>query len=209
MTRIKFCGVTRPQDLAVAAELQVDAVGFVLWARSPRGIGLDRTAELIAKLPKTVTPVGVFVQPTREEILQAVHVARIRVAQVHGALDLTALGELPCELWVAMPPGADHASVPAHATILLDAHDPERHGGTGRTIDWEAAGRLAASRRVMLAGGLRPENVGEAIRRAQPYGVDVSSGIEEHPGIKDARLMRAFASAVRSADLASSAKDRQ
>jgi phosphoribosylanthranilate isomerase len=197
MMRIKFCGLTRPQDLAVAAELGVDAVGFVLWENSPRGVGLDRTAELVAQLPKTITPVGVFVEPTREDIVKAVHVARIRVAQVHGVTDISALGDLPCELWVAMSLGGPIERVPADVTILLDAHDPERHGGTGRTIDWDAAGQIAATRRVMLAGGLTPANVAEAIRRARPRGVDVSSGIEEHPGIKDAHLMRAFAHAVR------------
>jgi phosphoribosylanthranilate isomerase len=197
MTRIKFCGLTRPQDLAVAEEVGVDAVGFVLWAPSPRGVGLDRTAELIAKLPKSITPVGVFVQPTREEILQAVTVARIRVAQVHGVTDIASLGDLPCELWVAMSLDGNLNRVPADATILLDAYDPERHGGTGKTIDWDAARAVTARRRVMLAGGLTPANVGEAIRRARPDGVDVSSGIEEHPGIKDARLMREFARAVR------------
>jgi phosphoribosylanthranilate isomerase len=197
MTWIKFCGLTRPQDLVVAAELAVDAVGFVLWANSPRGVGLDRTAELIAQLPKTITPVGVFVQPTREEILQAIDVAQIRIAQVHGVVDIAEFADLPCELWVAMSLGGPIERIPPHATILLDAHDPERHGGTGKTIDWDAAGRIAATRRVMLAGGLTPDNVAEAIRRARPRGVDVSSGIEEHPGIKDARLMRAFAQAVR------------
>jgi len=197
VTRIKFCGVTRPQDLAVAAEVGVDAVGFVLWANSPRGVGLDRTAELIAQLPKTIVPVGVFVEPTREEILKAVNVARIRVAQVHGVANVEELGDLPCDLWVATSIGGDIERIPSHATILLDAHDPERYGGTGRTIDWDAAREIAARRRVMLAGGLTPDNVAEAIRRARPHGVDVSSGIEEHPGIKDARLMRAFASAVR------------
>jgi phosphoribosylanthranilate isomerase len=197
MTKIKFCGVTRPQDLAVAAEVGVDAVGFVLWANSPRGVGLDRTAELVALLPKTITPVGVFVEPTRDEVLKAVNVARIHVAQVHGLPDVASLGPLPCELWVAMSLTGDLAGVPSHATILLDAHDPERYGGTGKTIDWDAARTIASTRRVMLAGGLTPQNVGEAIRRARPHGVDVSSGIEEHPGVKDARLMREFAKAVR------------
>jgi phosphoribosylanthranilate isomerase len=197
MTRIKFCGVTRPQDLEVAAEVGVDAVGFVLWPNSPRGVGLDRTAELVALLPRTIMPVGVFVQPTREEVLKAINVARLRAVQVHGMDDVTVLGELPCELWVAMSLRDDFSRVPPRATILLDAHDPERFGGTGRTIDWDAARAICLKRRVMLAGGLTPENVGEAIRRAQPHGVDVSSGIEEHPGIKDPRKMRAFARAVR------------
>ena len=203
MTRIKFCGLTRPQDLVVATKLGVDAVGFVLWANSPRGVGLDRTAELVTQLPNTVLPVGVFVQPTRAEILQAVHVARIRAAQVHGLTDVSDLRHLDCELWVAMSPQQPVTGIPDDATILLDAYDPERHGGTGRTIDWDAARTFAESRRVMLAGGLTADNVAEAIRRARPYGVDVSSGIEVRPGIKDESKMRAFANAVRTAAVAS------
>jgi phosphoribosylanthranilate isomerase len=84
--------------------------------------------------------------------------------------------------------------------IVLDAHDPVRHGGTGRTIDWNRAARIAAARRVLLAGGLTPANVAAAIRQVRPYGVDVASGIEDRPGIKDPELMRAFVRAVRQAD---------
>ena len=87
-----------------------------------------------------------------------------------------------------------------HDIIVLDAHDPVRHGGTGRTIDWQRAARVAATRRVLLAGGLTAANVGEAIRTVRPYGVDVASGIEQQPGIKDAQAMQAFVTAVRTAD---------
>ena len=195
MTRIKFCGLTRVQDVAVAGELGVDAVGFVLWPGSPRAIAVDAAGQLIAGLPESVTPVGVFVRPIRDEIARAVDEAGIRVAQIHGTRDVRDLMDERWEMWVAA------ADAPEDTTIFLDAHDPERHGGTGRTIDWDAAGRIAATRRVMLAGGLTPENVGEAIRRARPYGVDVSSGIEDRPGVKNATAMRAFVKNVRSADL--------
>jgi phosphoribosylanthranilate isomerase len=201
MTRIKFCGVTRAEDLTVAVELGVDAVGFVLWPDSPRGISIETAARLIAGLPTVITPVGVFVRPTRGEVQRAIEVGGIRTAQIHGTADLSVATGLPCDCWLAASLGSDVLSAVTGATILLDAADPERHGGTGNTIDWNAAGRLAAARRIFLAGGLTPENVGEAIRRARPYGVDVSSGIEDRPGIKNVAAMRAFVAAVRRADL--------
>jgi phosphoribosylanthranilate isomerase len=201
MTRIKFCGVTRGEDLAVAVELGVDAVGFVLWPDSPRGISIETAARLIAGLPAAITPVGVFVRPSRDEVQRAIEVGGIRTAQIHGVADLSSIAGLRCDSWLAASLGSQAFGADTGATILLDAGDPERYGGTGNTIDWDAAGRLAAARRIFLAGGLTPQNVGEAIRRAKPYGVDVSSGIEDRPGIKNAASMRAFVAAVRRADL--------
>ena len=200
MTRIKFCGVTRDEDLAIAVELGVDAVGFVLWPDSPRGISIEAAARLIAGLPAAITPVGVFVRPSRGEVQRAIEVGGIRTAQIHGTADLSAVTGLACDAWLAASLGSQALSADTGATILLDAGDPERHGGTGSIIDWDAAGRIAARRRVFLAGGLTPENVGDAIHQAQPYGVDVSSGIEDRPGIKNAASMRAFVAAVRRAD---------
>lgn len=202
MTHIKFCGMTRADDVALAGELGVYAAGFVLWNGSPRGIDVLTAARLINRLPTAVMPVGVFVRPTREEIARAVEVAGIRVAQIHGADDLAPYGGGAWHLWMAASLAADDLApvVPAGVTVLLDTHDPERQGGTGRVIDWEAAGRIAARRRVLLAGGLTPGNVGEAIRRVRPYGVDVSSGIEDRPGVKSIDAMRAFVTAVHAAD---------
>ncbi len=201
MTFIKFCGLTRAEDVAIAVELNVDAVGFVFWSGSPRAIAPETATRLISTLPSSIIPVGLFVHPTREDIARAVDATGIRVAQVHGMNDVSVLSGLPCDLWVATSLQEAGSVVGANgSTMLLDAHDPQRHGGTGTTIDWNAAGAIAAHRRVMLAGGLTPENVGEAIRRAKPYGVDVSSGIEDQPGIKNEQLMRAFARAVRDLD---------
>jgi phosphoribosylanthranilate isomerase len=194
MTRIKFCGVTRGEDLAVAVELGIDAVGFVLWPDSPRAISIAAVTRLIAGLPAAITPVGVFVCPSRDEVQRAID-------GIHGVADLSSVTGLPCEAWLAASLGSPALNADTGATVVLDACDPERHGGTGNTIDWDAAGRLAVVRRLFLAGGLTPENVGEAIRRAKPYGVDVSSGIEDRPGIKNAASMRAFVAAVRRADL--------
>jgi phosphoribosylanthranilate isomerase len=200
MTVIKFCGMTRGQDVAAAIELGVDAVGFVLWPGSPRHITLNRTAEIIATMPAAVTAVGVFVRPSRDDIARAVD-AGIRVAQIHAG-DAAAASESDCEVWVAASLQDDDVMPPVdrEQTVLLDAHDPERHGGTGRTIDWTRAAHVAARRRVMLAGGLTPANVAAAVRDVRPYGVDVASGIEDTPGIKNALAMRAFVAAVREAD---------
>lgn len=201
MMRIKFCGMTREADVDTAIDLAVDAVGFVFWAKSPRALSVEAARDLVRKLPASITPVGVFVQPTREEVARAITTAGIRVAQVHAMADPSIVGGL-CELWVATSLEGSMVDIPNNMTILLDTKDDERHGGTGKRIDWDAARRVAATRRVMLAGGLTPQNVGEAIRRAQPYGVDVSSGIEERPGVKNAQLMRDFVFAVKRATVA-------
>lgn len=197
MTAIKFCGLTREEDVEIASELGVDAIGFVLWPKSPRALTLDATAALVRRLPPSITPVGVFVRPTRQEILDAVNLAGIRVAQAHGVGDVMPLLDAPCDVWAALSLTGDTLAIPVSMTVLLDAQDDEQFGGTGRTIDWHAARKIAAIRRVMLAGGLSPDNVAKAIEIAQPYGVDVSSGIEERPGVKNSKLMRDFVGAVR------------
>ena len=201
MTVIKFCGLTREEDLDIAAELGVDAVGFVLWPNSPRALTIDAAAALVRKLPASVTPVGVFVRPTAAELTDAVNGAGIRVAQAHAVEDVTSLLAAPCEVWAAVSLSGGTLAIPIDMTILLDAQDDEQFGGTGRTIDWHAAREIAAIRRVMLAGGLTPDNVGRAIEIARPYGVDVSSGIEERPGVKNPKLMRDFVTAARRAEV--------
>jgi phosphoribosylanthranilate isomerase len=198
MTFIKFCGMTREADVAFAAALGVDALGFVLWQGSPRHVTFARLDDLLRGVPDTVTPVAVFVRPTSDDVARALS-AGIRVAQIHGGAPAA---PVDCECWLATSFSAEDGAT-AHAdgdTLLLDAHDSERHGGTGRTIDWERAAQVAARRRVILAGGLTPENVGNAIRTVRPYGVDVASGIEREPGIKDRGAMERFVLAVREAD---------
>ncbi|MGE0464306.1 MAG: N-(5'-phosphoribosyl)anthranilate isomerase [Vicinamibacterales bacterium] len=195
--RIKVCGITRAADAHRAAELGVDALGFVLWPRSPRAIALDRARAIVASLPPFVTPVGVFVDPTAEEVARA-RDAGLQVAQVHGAAPTMPPG-MP--LLQAVHLAADGEGivppVPANSPVLVDAFDPERRGGTGRTVDWARVGRIAAARPVVLAGGLTAGNVATAIREARPYGVDVSSGVEQAPGVKDHDKLAAFVAAVR------------
>ena len=203
MTFIKMCGMTREDDVRAASALGIDAVGFVMWPESPRYVDAARVASLVRALPPGVLPVAVMVAPTPDE-LRAARDAGVRAVQVHtggehaAALpSAEALGSL--DLWVATSLERDVASILPGVRLVLDAHDPARHGGTGRTIDWVAAAAVAARRQVVLAGGLTPDNVADAIRTARPFGVDVASGIEQRPGIKNAHAMASFVTAVREA----------
>ena len=205
MTFIKFCGMTREDDVRRACDLGVDALGFVMWPRSPRYVDMHRAAALVRAVDRDVTPVGVCVSPGADEIRAAAD-AGIRVVQVHGAhpnvdtlepWDPGILDAWNLTLWIAMSPEHAIEVVDESVTVVLDAHDPVKHGGTGRTADWEAAARIAAHRRVLLAGGLTPLNVREAIRRVRPFGVDVASGIEDRPGEKNTQAMTAFVAAAR------------
>jgi phosphoribosylanthranilate isomerase len=197
MTLIKFCGMTRDADVDLACELGAGALGFVLWRKSPRSVDLERVRLLLKRVAPGVLRVGVFVAPTPDEIASA-RDAGIQVAQIHGEpWDVPASG---LERWIARSLDDDVNAVPAPLTVVLDAKDPVRYGGTGQTIDWPRAKPIAARRRVMLAGGLTPDNARDAIRTVQPYGVDVASGIEERPGEKSASAMRRFVAAVREAE---------
>jgi len=196
VTAIKICGITRDADAGLAASLGADALGFVLWPGSPRHVPLARVRMIVAGLPPFVTPVGVFVDPTAGELEDAAG-AGIRLAQVHGTRP--ASSPLPVLRAVHLGGNEDGLDVevgPMDA-VVLDAYDPVRHGGTGQTVDWLRARAIAARRRVVLAGGLTPVNVGEAIRTVRPYAVDVASGVESQPGVKDPAKLRAFIDAAR------------
>jgi len=192
---VKICGVTRREDADAAVALGANALGFVFWPGSPRFVDPYRAKAIVASLPPFVSAVGLFVNQPSAHVASVASLVRLNVVQLHGdetpayaaaigrpivrALSLQAAAR-GLELW------------PAQVTILLDAHDTERRGGTGRTIDWEAAASIARKRPVMLAGGLTPENIADAVGRVRPYGVDVSSGVESAPGIKDAGRLRAL-----------------
>jgi len=191
VTAVKICGITRLEDAAAAAEWGASYVGFVLWPNSPRAATLDVVQTIVATLPVHVTPVGVFVNPTAGEISTAAD-AGIKLAQVHGSNGGTVHdARIPIVHAVHLTgDGIDPAVT--DDLILLDAHDPVKHGGTGKTVDWSRAAIVAKTRRVILAGGLTPENVAQAIHIVQPFAVDVASGVESSPGIKDHRRLRAF-----------------
>lgn len=197
MTAVKICGLTRRQDAEAAVALGAHAVGFVLWQASPRYANLEMVATIVGGLPPFITPVGVFVNPSADDIAQAAQ-AGLRLAQVHGAMPTGRLA-LPVLRAVHLAAATDGIE-PAvdDATVLLDADDPVRHGGTGQTVDWTRARAIAARRRIVLAGGLTALNVADAIQTVGPYAVDVASGVEVEPGIKDPLKLRAFIDAVRS-----------
>lgn len=205
--RIKICGLTRPEDARLAAHLEVEAVGVVLWPGSPRAVDLAQAAALCDVLPPWTARVGVFVTPTIDEVATAIRAVGLGAVQIHGAGDPAPYRALRVPvLWAAsLRPGQPDPVAPDGMTLHLDAHDPVTHGGTGRTIDWTRARVVAArERRIVLAGGLTAENVGRAIAEVRPWGVDVSSGVEATPGIKSAVRMKAFVAAVRGATLVES-----
>lgn len=194
---IKICGITRLEDALAAASLGVQALGFVLWAKSPRATTAGAIGPILAALPPFVTPVGVFVDPTAEEVGRA-REAGIQVAQVHGAVPALPAGmRLLRAVSLGVEDGAIDPEVPGTGAVLVDAHDAVRRGGTGRTVNWSRVRLVAAGRPVILAGGLTPENVGAAIVEARPYAVDVASGVERAPGLKDHDRLAAFVVAVR------------
>lgn len=201
MTRVKICGVRLREDALLAAELGAWAVGFVFWPGSPRFIDPYRARAIAAALPPWVVPVGVFVDQPEEYVAGVAGLVRLGAVQLHGAESADMISRLRARVIKSVPVGADFDmgrldAVPARATVLLDAHDPHRHGGTGIRVDWTTAARAAQRRPVLLAGGLRPENVLQAVQQVQPHGIDVSSGVESAPGVKDHGRLRALFAAL-------------
>ena len=202
--RVKVCGITRREDAELAVDLGAAAIGLVFWPGSPRCIGSDRAKEIVDSLPAFVTPVGVFVDQPREFVEEIAAMVGLGAVQLHGSETVAYCRGIrgPIIRAIALAETTDPMSVnawPPDVTVLLDAHDPERHGGTGRTVDWTAAARVAAMRRAILSGGLRADNVAAALDLVRPYAIDVSSGVESRPGVKDSGRMRAFFQAVETA----------
>lgn len=209
-TAVKFCGITRAEDARVACELGAAYVGCI-FADSPRRVRLSDAAE-IWSATSDARKVGVFGDASVDEILETADAAGLDVIQLHAGSDAGKVEKLRAnfrgEIWSVVRIGADHDTVEAITSaagdaILLDTHSDSRLGGTGRAFDWERAadGVRAAigERRLVVAGGLTPENVAAAIRALRPDVVDVSSGVESSPGIKDPARMRAFSVAVEAA----------
>lgn len=200
---IKICGLTNAADARCAIEAGADYLGFVLYPDSPRGITVGALAEIREILSTSVPLVAVMVNPAVAAAREAIEVGGAAVVQVHGTVDFAEFVDFPYPLWRAVRAGADGVA-PEPGTwpaerYLVDAAVPGQHGGTGVRADWREAARLACQYPVMLAGGLRPGLVAEAIAVVRPAGVDVSSGVEASPGTKDHALVRAFIHAVRAA----------
>ena len=199
--RVKVCGITRREDAVLAVELGAAALGFVFWPRSPRAVTADRVREITDGLPPFVSRVGVFVNASQAAILATATEAGLTCIQLHGDEDASAYVDMPLPVIKALPVGEGFSlsavqDLPSRVTVLLDAHDPARRGGTGRVIEWTVAAAAARLRPVILSGGLNPENVRSAAAAVHPYAVDVSSGVEAAPGIKDEGKLRAFFAAL-------------
>lgn len=203
-TRIKICGLTRPQDVRAAVLAGADAIGFVFYPPSPRNVGFDQAAALAAELPPFVSAVGLFVNPAPAFVQQALQQVPLQLLQFHGDES-----EVECAQygrpWIKaarVRPGIDLVEFafrhPGARGILLDAF-VDGYGGGGKTFDWSLIPD-GLSRPLVLSGGLDPDNVGEAVRRIRPFAVDVSSGVESAKGIKDAAKVAAFIAGVRDAD---------
>ncbi|MBK1653451.1 phosphoribosylanthranilate isomerase [Allochromatium vinosum] len=204
-TRVKICGLTRVSDIAAVVAAGADAVGFVFHPASPRAVTPEQAASLCRALPPFVTTVGLFVDASVDTIEATLEQAPLDLIQFHG-------NESPefCagfgRRWIKalrMRPGIDLAAERERFAgadgLLLDAYEPGRAGGTGQCFDWARIPPDIAPE-ILLAGGLNPENVAEAIERVRPYGVDVSGGVEAAKGLKDSELIFAFMQGVRDGD---------
>ena len=204
-TRVKICGITRPEDALVAAEFGVDAIGLVFYPKSPRYIDVERAKEIITALPPFVTTVGLFMDAQANDISSIVGSVPLDLLQFHGDECPADCGQygLPYIKAVAMQGGIDYAlytaSYPDAAGFLLDSHSSGQAGGTGKTFDWAQIPKKQ-DRPLILAGGLTPENVAKAISLVQPYGIDLSSGVESSPGVKDAAKIQNLMKEVRRID---------
>ena len=192
---VKVCGITRLEDAVAAVDAGAGAIGFVFWPESPRFVDPYRARAIAAELPPFVTSVGLFVNQPLAYVYGVAALVRLGAVQLHGDETPEFAAGVAAPVIRALSVDAA-AAWPAGSTLLLDAHDPVKRGGTGRTIDWAAAAAVAARRRVLLAGGLTPDNVADAIARVRPFGIDVSSGVERAPGVKDHQRIRALFEAV-------------
>jgi phosphoribosylanthranilate isomerase len=195
--RIKICGVTRASDAQLAVQFGADALGFVLWDGSPRAVRARVAALIGEQLPPYVTRVGVVVNLSASEVSTLARVGRFDAIQLHGDEDLDRYAALEARLIrsVALETAEDvqrALDLPPAVTVIVDAADRQKKGGTGQRANWALAAELARVRPVILAGGLTPSNVRQAIEQVKPWAVDVSSGVEASPGVKDPRLLESF-----------------
>jgi phosphoribosylanthranilate isomerase len=206
MVRVKICGIRRREDADAAVEAGAGALGFNFVKGTPRYISPLEAARIIATVPEGLWCVGVFVDEAPDRVREIAALTGISVLQFHGSES--------SEYWDGFAPfkrikalKVDRsfspsvlAQFPSADAFLLDGSSPGMHGGTGQTFDWSMAERAKAFGRIIVAGGLNPGNVADAVRAVNPWAVDVSSGVESEPGRKDPRLIRAFVDAVHAAD---------
>jgi phosphoribosylanthranilate isomerase len=195
---VKICGITCVEDALAAVEAGADALGFNFYRKSPRFTNIEKVAKIAQKVPQDTLKVGVFVDTPTEEIERVVREAGLDVAQVYGEAH-----GLTVRFWQALSAGPglkESMSASTAEAFLIDTPAGAQRGGTGRSFDWSLVRGLPG--RIVLAGGLGPNNVAEAIRQVRPWGVDACSRLESAPGRKDAAKVRALIQAVREAEAA-------
>jgi phosphoribosylanthranilate isomerase len=201
MTKIKICGIKTVTDALTAMDAGADLIGFNFYPKSPRYIDAGRCRDIMSVMRRFghITYVGVFVNASFGEIWATMDTCGLNLAQLHGDESSDLLDQLGAKAFKAfrgIPESVDgfaRSDVPA---FLLDASVKGMYGGSGVTADWSSAAELAKKHPILLAGGLTPENVAEAVRQVRPWGVDVASGVEYEPGRKDAEKMKAFVKAI-------------
>jgi phosphoribosylanthranilate isomerase len=203
MTEIKICGITRIEDALCAAESGADAVGFIFHEASPRYIAPERAKEIIAALPAGIATVGVFVNREAEEVAQTVEDCGIDLIQLHGDESPEYCRRFPPErvikaVFLRTPEDLRALDAYDVRAFLADFREAGRYGGTGKRADWGLAARLEKTHPLILAGGLCIENIGEALAAVAPGAVDINSGCERTPGIKDHERIKRIISLIRS-----------
>ena len=201
MVRVKICGITNSEDASKAVYYGAWALGFIFYKKSPRYISPSRARKIIEDLPPFVTPVGVFVNHKERAVADICHFTRIQTIQLHG--DETEMFCRRLKNYKIIKAFRIHdrfdfskiASYPVSA-FLFDTYQEGVEGGTGKTFSWSLLNEQKFKKPFILSGGLNPQNVQEAIRETQPFAVDVTSGVEKSPGIKDPQLMKAFLKAI-------------
>ena len=201
---IKICGLTGVGDASAALAAGADFLGFVLYPKSPRFVTAARLRHIVAALPASARVVGVFVNTPAADVARTARACRLAAVQVHGDEAAADFSRYPVPVWRAVHLSGtrfepDPAAWAAARYVIDAAAAPGQYGGTGTRADWSRAAAFAGQWPSMLAGGLTPENVAEAIRQVRPLGVDVTSGVEARPGRKDPEQVRRFITAARAA----------
>ncbi|RJQ23995.1 MAG: phosphoribosylanthranilate isomerase [Nitrospiraceae bacterium] len=204
MVKVKICGITNLKDALAAVEFGADALGFVFYTNSPRAVTLETVKSIVSELPPFITTIGVFVDEHKGKLEKIARDARLHTVQLHGSEPPEA-----CQLCIKTIKAVrvrdltDLESLRGYSVsaFLLDTYSPHALGGTGRIFNWEIAVEAKRLGKIILAGGLTSENIDDAIKIVQPYGVDVSSGVESSKGIKDHKKLRSFIEKARNASL--------
>jgi phosphoribosylanthranilate isomerase len=205
-TRIKVCGITCQEDARAAVAAGADALGFIFVEQSPRLVEPDMVRSITGELPPFIDRVGVFRNEEIEVVEEIIHYCRLSLVQLHGSELPEYCGKITCKVLKSfcLRPESDHEELAAYADtvsgFLLDTYHEDLAGGTGMVFDWNLVAHVKPPGPVILAGGLNPENVGEAIRQVKPFAVDVNSGVEYQPGRKDTDKLKSFVQEVRKAD---------